>query len=154
MKTRHIFLVVLVAGLCGCSSTSVVTDNVTPGLRATLYPDGQTFRTNIAAELRCAIRNVSGSPVQVDTFSLGSAILSLAVFDASGKRIPTVPPPMPPHPDHADEFLKVLRPGQTITESYSLYMFSPPLKPGTYTVRMSDIDSNKVIFKIEEAMGN
>lgn len=138
----------------GCVSTPVVKQNVDSHLRATLSPDGAVFETNLDAKLKCRIYNASDSPVEVDTFPLGSSTLSVDVYDSHGKRIPSVPPPMPPPPDEAPQYLKVLRPGRSINESYSLYMFSPPLKPGVYTARMRNLESNEVKFTIKRSMGD
>ena len=140
--------------VAGCATSPIVKQGVFPHLKATLSPDGKTFETNADVEIKCRIQNVSTSPIQLDTFPLGSAILSVDVFDASGKRIPPIPPPMPPHPDDAHRYLKILRPGRSLRETYSLYVFSPPLRPGTYTARMRGIHSNEVTFTIRTAMGD
>lgn len=152
MKTTITF--VIASLLIGCASTSRVKQDVYSHLEAALSPDGASFKTNIEVELTSHIRNVSDSSIKVDTFPLGSSILSVEVFDSSGKRIPTVPPPTPLRPDAAARYVKILGPGRAISQTYSLYMFSPPLQSGTYTVRMRHIDSNEVTFTIREPMEN
>jgi hypothetical protein len=78
------------------------------------------------------VGNSTEAPLEVDTFPLRSALLSLRVYDSAGKQVATVPPPSPPR-DRA-KMVRELKPGRVLRFEYDLNMFAPPLKPGEYGV--------------------
>jgi len=118
------------------------------GFRATLHPEKAEFKTNLDAKVICSFKNTSDAALQLDTSVFNSAILSLEVLDADGKQLPTVPPPFPVRPEDRGKYLKTVEPGNEYEIAYSLYMFSPPLKPGIYSVRTKGIESNTVKVNI------
>ncbi len=48
--------------------------------------------------------------------------------------------------------MKSLAPGDHYEVEISIYVFSPPLVPGTYSARVKNMESNTVKFKILEKM--
>jgi hypothetical protein len=88
--------------------------------------------------------NRSAVPVEVASQTLESAPLLLRVQNASGTDIASGPPPTP-----RAEMTKI-EPGAVITRKVRLDVFSPPLPPGEYSVkvRAPDIESNTVKFRV------
>jgi len=151
MKTFFLTLSLLLLAGFGPETKAAPADDTTKQLRATLTPGTAEFKSSIEAKVHCTIKNTGSSAATIDTLVLGSSILSVEVLDAEGKRIPTVPPSVPPKPSEAKEFQKTLDAESDYEVTYSLNMFSPTLKPGTYAVRMSWIKSNTVEIKILES---
>ncbi|MBW2454856.1 MAG: hypothetical protein JRI68_10110 [Deltaproteobacteria bacterium] len=118
------------------------------GLQAVVSPDGAEFPSSQAGTLTVTIRNDGAEPATLQMDILRSGILSLDVFDADGKRIPTIPPPMPLTPEEMKRAQETLPPGQSRKLTYTLHMFSPQLPPGQYTVRMRGMPSNAARFTI------
>ena len=145
-------LATVLLALPAFSAPPEASDPLTKGLRATLKPDNAEFKTNIEAKLKCSVKNTSDAAVTLDTSVFQSAILCLGVFNADGKRLPTVPPPFPLGPDARKKFMKSLAPGEQYEVEISIYVFSPPLVPGTYSARVKNMESNTVKFKILEKM--
>jgi hypothetical protein len=78
-------------------------------------------------------KNGTDREARIDKQIISTPILALDVLDAAGKVLPTIPPPIPAA---VQEFV-VIPPGKEITRSYTLNIFSPPLPPGTYRVRLA-----------------
>lgn len=92
----------------------------------------QATLTSESGKVKVVLRNKTDKAVSVDKQTLESGILALDVFDAAGKRIPTIPPPIPrPLPE-----VLVIPAGGEHAQSYDLNFFSPALKPGIYLVRL------------------
>jgi len=84
------------------------------------------------------LKNVGQEPVDVNTFPLGSPVLSVKVYrtrDADPEdHILTSPPTPPPSPETVKRCVQKLKPGDVLSFDYTLYMFSPELAPGSYWV--------------------
>jgi hypothetical protein len=125
---------ILVAALAGCSAPPppVETELTTaPGqdgrLRVTLSAGKKPL--TVAA----TYYNGTDEDVKLDKQSLYTDALMLKVWNGAGERRHTVPPPVPwPKPEHV-----VIAPQKTLTVVYSLDVFSPPLSPGRYRIRVS-----------------
>jgi hypothetical protein len=75
------------------------------------------------------VRNRTLQPVVLPAEVLSAAQLLLEVIDARGTRVPTVPPPA------MSGQAVTLAPGERVRRELTLDVFSPPLRPGRYTVR-------------------
>ncbi len=107
-----------------------------PQLVGTLQVVGpQPAHDPSALSLSASVRNDAPETWLAPVVPLGIAQLSVDVRDASGRRMPTIPPPVP-HPD--DDRREPLGQGQSRTFVLSLNVFSPPLPPGTYTVDLGE----------------
>ena len=78
--------------------------------------------------------NRSAGPITMPGQVLDSAQLLLEVRDAKDRVVPPTPPPIP-----NGEMRSILA-GDRLTRSLSLDVFSPPLAPGDYTVRVKGAD--------------
>jgi hypothetical protein len=151
----HLLVLVSIMGLSlACSPTRsheprpTSTPAETGDVVLTLQPDGARFDSSLDGDLTGVIENQGDEPAEIDLCVLGSPILSLVFHDASGQRMPTIPPGMPPSPEEQAKCLVTLAPGDSKTVSYGLHIFSPMLPEGTYTARASEIPSNVVSFTI------
>ncbi len=103
-----------------------------PPLVGTLAIVGpQPARSVSELTLRAMVRNDAHQTWRAPVFELATAQLSIEVRDASGRVMPTIPPPVPP----AEAPRELLGSGQSRTFHLSLNVFSPELPPGRYTVR-------------------
>lgn len=136
------------------SATSPVQAAETPdenatALQAVLSPDNARFISSVEGSLTATVTNHGPGPAELRMIVLAEGILSLDIFDASGKRIPTIPPSMPPTPEEDRAATEWLQPGESKTIHYSLHMFSPELPPGTYRAKLRGLASNEVSFTIQ-----
>jgi hypothetical protein len=92
-----------------------------------------TLSTGKSGQIEVVFKNGTDREARIDKQIISTPILALDVLDAAGKVIPTIPPPIPAA---VQEFV-VVPPGKEITRSYELNVFSPPLPPGTYRVRLA-----------------
>ncbi len=112
--------------LAGCASAAAQTRTREATLVITGSPAHHARELTLVATL--TNRATTAWSVPVDALSI--AQLSVDVLDASGHRVPTIPPPVPPaHPR-----LEPLAPGASRTFRVVLGVFSPDLPVGTYTV--------------------
>ena len=90
-----------------------------------------TVRSSDELTAALTITNRGAAALSLAQGPLEIAVLALEVHDATGARVPTIPPPVP-SPD--DVTPVAIAPGASITRRYRLAVFSPPLAPGRYTV--------------------
>jgi hypothetical protein len=170
MSPRALGLLVLTAMLgCGADPSPVVpapNPNPAPAISAappdrfTRPPERPTTTTLRAAyagpartragsadEIRITIENVGQKPETLSLFALAVPQLALDVFDAQGRVVPPMPPPMPPEQMDTAQ----LAPGATRTFTLTLQAFSPPLAPGRYSARLRDerVHGAPFVFVIE-----
>lgn len=94
-------------------------------------------------EATVVIENHSNDPVILLAEEVSSPAALFEVRDAYGQKIPTTNPPVPTGGK------KVVEPGHAIDIKMSLAgMFTPPLKPGEYSLRLRRIDSTPRRFRI------
>jgi hypothetical protein len=94
-------------------------------------------------EVSVHIENRGKDPVILLAEELRSPAALFEVRDAMGKPIPPTSPPMPSGDEH------VVAPGKAIDIRMNLAgMFSPPLGPGDYSIRLRRIDSTPHRFRI------
>lgn len=134
MQSTHRLLAVLLFTL-GCGTTSTETHTTTAPssapLTATLSIDGPEPAPSTAAlSLRAELSNAGPDAWTMPIDVLSVAQLSVEVHDASGHRMPSLPPPMPSE----EPLEETLAPGTSRTFVVPLGVFSPDLPPGTYTV--------------------
>lgn len=96
--------------------------------------------------VRVEYRNGTDQEVKINRVAIASPILALAVLDAAGKVVPTVPPPLPSPEEIA------IPAGKTKSFSYTLNHFSPPLPAGRYgiRVRLPGWVSNQLQYEVKE----
>jgi hypothetical protein len=92
-----------------------------------------TLSSGKTGEVVVVFKNATDREARIDKQLLSTAILALNVLDAAGTQLPTIPPPIPAA---VQEFV-VIPPGKELSRSFGLNIFSPPLPPGTYTVRLA-----------------
>jgi hypothetical protein len=91
-----------------------------------------TLSSGKMGSIHVVFRNGSDRDVRVNKQVIESSILALEVRDAAGKVIAPVPPPVPAG---NPEFV-IIPAGKAYSRSYELAVFSPPLAPGNYRVRV------------------
>ena len=93
-------------------------------------------------------QNGSKDDVKEDKQVILNSILALEVRDGSGKVLPPVPPTVLRNPEYV-----VIPAGKEISVSYNMDIFSPPLTPGTYSVRvrLPDWKSNELRYTVRKA---
>jgi hypothetical protein len=74
-------------------------------------------------------------------------MFAIEVRDASGKAVPTIPPPVPREGDDDPVDLNALR-VLPPPFRYRLNIFSPPLAPGTYTLVCKAIPCAPVTVRV------
>ncbi len=96
--------------------------------------------------VRTVFLNTSERRVKLNHFVVQSPQLTLDVFNAKGKLLPPVPPPLPP--DDLAQFDKLLFPGESYEVNYPLAIVSDLLPNGEYAVRARGFPSNTVYFRL------
>ena len=108
------------------------------GLQAGIEAKVRRAASQHDLKLTGLLKNVGQESVDVNTFPLGSPVLSLKVYrtkDADAEdHILTPPPTPPPPPEAVKRCVQKLKPGGVLSFDYTLYMFSPELAPGSYWV--------------------
>ncbi|UJR83524.1 hypothetical protein [Sandaracinus amylolyticus] len=131
MQPARLVRVVIALLSLGLATASVGAQQ--PQLVGTLEIVGpQPARHAAGLQLRATVRNDAHQTWCAPVVPLSIAQLSVDVYDPSGRRVPTIPPPVP-RPD--DDRCEPLEQGRSRTFVISLGVFSPDLAPGTYTVR-------------------
>jgi hypothetical protein len=102
------------------------------GLVATLAAGRTVVSSDDELIVAVAIVNGSSAEVELDRTVATSPVLLFEVRDHAGKRVPTVPPPTPP----AERAVLPLPPGGGHTFQHRMSVFSPPLGPGAYALRV------------------
>ncbi len=84
------------------------------------------------------VKNVSDGAITVNTETLRSPILALWVYNSTGRRVPSRPPPTPVRPEDRPGFDRVVPPGQSLRFEYAIdFIDGSVLKPGRYEVEFS-----------------
>ena len=138
-------LALLVLGTTALQNAEAAPSPALKDVVATLSTKRAVVKDQGEAIIDVAIKNTGTVPRKINLFILESAILSLDVYNAQGKRMSTVPPPCPRDLDPYDV---ILAPGQTKKFVHGLNIFSPALS-GTYTVQMDDFKCNKLKITIK-----
>jgi hypothetical protein len=121
----------------------------TEGLRITLSSPQQNFKSSEDAYVVLHVENTTEHPITFYTHSLTSSIL-IRVYDAKGRLVPRVPPPMPVTRRDLHRYRTILKPGANFESSQSLNIFSPPLQPGHYRVSLLGLPMNPVAVTIAD----
>jgi hypothetical protein len=98
-------------------------------LVVTLSSTQSSWDRDADAMITAVIENRGSKVVEVPSQVVGSSILMIDVVDSTGRRVPTVPPPLP------DGSMTSFKPGERATHVLRLGVFSPPLASGDYTIR-------------------
>jgi hypothetical protein len=106
------------------------------GLQAGLVASVAEAEDASGLQILAVLRNAGEKEIEYNSRRI-HPVLVLEVRDAAGKRMPTVPPPLPDKPDVAKWHMVRLKPGAKAEYHLSMGIFSPPLPPGTYTVRFA-----------------
>lgn len=116
------------------------------GLVATLAVEQSLVAADAELVVTVAIENRVTTPQELDMTVATAAVLLLEVRSSSGKPVPTIPPPTPP----AQRAIVQLPPHGGRLVQHRLSVFSPPLPPGAYTVRVRGpgIASGTLDFRI------
>lgn len=138
LKSLIAVLALTALGVASYAATTAAAD-CPKGLKATIS-------RGKADEVVACYHNGTDKNVRVDKQVIGCGILALDVRDTTGKVIPPVPPPVPA----AKTQYVVIAAGTTISISYDMNFFSPPLPAGTYRVqvRLPDWRSNELEYRV------
>lgn len=159
---RPLAITGMLVGLCACgpvgstptahtptnSVTTVSGDAAHSQSKAPMVAQVSVTKENVErdadVEVAVLIENRSkDQEVVLMAEELSSPAALFEVRDAMGKSIPPTSPPAP------SGSRRVVAPGQAINIKMTLAgMFSPPLKPGEYSVRLRRIDSSPRRFRI------
>jgi hypothetical protein len=118
----------------GPSEQTVLPPADATGLVATLATERSVVSTGADFVVTVAIENRSTGPREINAFVAASPILLLEVRDAAGRRVPPIPPSMPPPQPE----MLTLPPRGGRTFLHLMNVFSPPLRAGSYTLRVVD----------------
>jgi hypothetical protein len=103
--------------------------NVVLTLDSTEVHDAQSLA------IHARLTNQSPAPLVLNTLGLDFPSIVLEVLDASGKRVPTLPPPVPPE-DDGKVGRKTLAKGESLRLDFTgNSLFSGALAPGEYRLR-------------------
>jgi hypothetical protein len=95
--------------------------------------------------LSVTVANHGATPLVLNKNVSTDAIRALRFFDADGKRVPTIPPSFPL------EGTITIAPGESKEFDYNLNIFSPPLKPGDYSIHVSFVSADPIQWTIPES---
>ena len=96
------------------------------------------------SRLSLQVTNHGITPLTLDRNRATDPIRALQFFDEAGKRVPTVPPALP------IDGSVVIQPGKSEQFDYHLNIFSPPLKPGHYSIHVSFVRTDPISWEIPE----
>lgn len=99
--------------------------------------------------VRVVFTNVSETKVKLNHFVVQFPQLVLDVFNARGKRVPQLPPPVPIADTDTARFEVFLYPDESYEVSYPLAIPTAQLPDGGYFLRARAFPSNTVTFKLK-----
>jgi len=122
---RFVGLGLAFAAALGVSTAGAQTSG---GLSATVALAQHDYAKDADVEVTVTLTNGTARVVDVPAQALETAVLLVDVRDATGRHMPTVPPPVP----RAD--VVHFAPGEKRVVKVRLGVFSPPLRAGVYGV--------------------
>jgi RNA polymerase sigma factor (sigma-70 family) len=121
-------------------ATGPVEIEIVPAVRVSHKLTGEGRNTRLSV----TVTNPGTTPLELNKNVSTDAIRALRFFDADGKRVPTLPPPLP------TEGTITVAPGESREFDYGLNIFSPPLKAGHYSIHVSFISADPIQWTIPE----